>query len=113
MIYRVTATLRSDTAAELRQRLEDGTIAAQRPDGQEIVDSLRRAVVTDTDQVRWTEECYCQPPLAHERATVLDRHFDNLTIEPIADHERCDGRLFMAYLATRVATPAARGSEPD
>ena len=45
MIYRVTARFKPATAGELRRRLDDGTIAAQQPDGQEMVDSLRRAVV--------------------------------------------------------------------
>ncbi len=45
MIYRVTATLKPTTSAELRRRLNDGTIAAQQPDGQEMVDSLHRAIV--------------------------------------------------------------------
>jgi len=52
VIYRVTARFKTDTAAELRRRLDDGSIAAQQPDGQEIVDSLHRAVVTDSGQVR-------------------------------------------------------------
>ena len=108
MIYRVTATFKSDTAAELRQRLEDGSIAAQRPDGREIVDSLRRAVVRDTGQIVWSEQCYCQPPLAHERATILDHHFDDVTTEAVADHERYDGRPFMEYLDAMVEPPSAR-----
>jgi|MDTC01.2.fsa_nt_gb hypothetical protein len=31
MIYRVTARLKPETAAELRRRLDDGSIAAQQP----------------------------------------------------------------------------------
>ena len=108
MIYRVTATFKPDTASELRQRLEDGSIAAQQPDGQEMVDSLHRAVVTDTGQVTWSELCYCQPPLAHERATVLDDHFDDFTTEAVEDYERYDGRPFMEYLDAMVELPSAR-----
>ena len=100
MIYRVTARFRTDTAAELRRRLDDGSIAAQQPDGQEIVDSLCRAVVTRSGEVRWSEMCFCDPPLAHERATILDRYFDAVTTEPIEDYERYDGRPFMEHLQT-------------
>jgi len=108
VIYRVTATFKPDTANELRQRLDDGSIAAQRPDGLEIVDSLHRAVVRNTGQVMWSEQCYCQPPLAHERATILDRYFDGVTTEAIADYERYDGRPFMEYLDTIVEPPSIR-----
>ncbi len=40
MHYRVRARFREETAGELRRVLRDGTIAAQRPDGPETVDSL-------------------------------------------------------------------------
>ena len=100
MIYRVTARFRPDTAAELRRRLDDGSIAAQQPDGQEIVDSLHRAVMTDSGDVQWSEMCFCDSPLAHERATILDRFFADVTTEPIKDYERYDGRPFMEYLQT-------------
>jgi hypothetical protein len=98
MIYRVTARFRPDTSAELRRRLDDGSIAIQQPDGQEIVDSLHRAVMTDAGDVQWSETCFCESPLAHERATVLDRFFDNVTTEPIEEYERYDGRPFLEYL---------------
>ena len=100
MIYRVTARFRTDTAAELRRRLDDGSITAQQPDGQEIVDSLHRAVVTPSGDVQWSEMCFCASPLAHERATILDRYFDAVTTEPIEDYERYDGRPFIEHLQT-------------
>lgn len=98
MIYRVTARFRAETAAELRRRLDDGSIAAQQPDGQEIVASLHRAIVTGTDTVRWSEKCFCDPPLSHERATVLDRYFDGITTEPIEDYEQDAGEPFVKHL---------------
>jgi hypothetical protein len=100
VIYRVTARFRTDTATELRDRLADGSIAAQRPDGQEIVDSLHRAVMTDTGDVQWSEMCFCDPPLAHERATILDHYLDVVATEPIANYEPYEGRPFMEYVQT-------------
>ena len=44
--------------------------------------------------------CFCEQPLAHERATVLERHFDSITTEPIEDHEQYDGEPFVEYLRT-------------
>jgi hypothetical protein len=32
----------------------------------------------------WEEEDYCEPPLTQERAAVLDRYFEGLSVEPVA-----------------------------
>ena len=98
MIYRVTASFREETASDLRSELKDGSIAAQQPEGQEIVDSLRRAVRTAGGTIQWTECCYCDPPLAHERSTVLDRYIEEFETEAIGKHEQCEGRPFLQYL---------------
>ena len=90
-IYRVTARLKAETAGALRRKLDDGSIAAQPPDGQEMVDAFGRATVTESGDVRWSETCYCPTPLAHERATVLDRFFENLTTEPIGKSKDISG----------------------
>jgi hypothetical protein len=47
----------------------------------------------------WEEEDYCRPPLAQERAAVLDDYFDKLQVEPVREGEgwlRIEGleRLF-------------------
>ncbi len=107
-IYQVTARFRTDTAAELRRTLDDGSIAAQQPDGQEMVDSLHRAVVTDGGEVMWSELCYCDPPLAHERATILDHYFDDIVTQPIEDYQEYEGRPFMDSLDAMVAAPTAQ-----
>ncbi len=107
-IYRVTARLKADTAGNLRRKLDDGSIAAQQPDGQEMVDAFGRATVTKSGDVRWSETCYCPTPLAHERATVLDRFFEDLTAEPIETYQRYEGRPFLEYLGDIVATSSDR-----
>jgi|TARA_B110000263_G_C14912186_1_gene330916 hypothetical protein len=107
-LYRVTARLKPDTAAELRGRLDDGSIAAQQPDGQEMVDAFGRAAVTESGDVCWSETCYCPTPLAHERATVLDQFFDNLTTEPIKASPRYEGRPFLEYLGDMVERSSDR-----
>ena len=104
MFYRVTARLRTETGADFLRTLTDGTIARQRPDGQEMVDAMNRAVLTDDGTVSWSEVCYCPTPLAHERATVLDKHFDALETQAIDGYERYDGRPFVEYLAELVGT---------
>ena len=98
MIYKVTAKVKLDTAAELLRKLQDGTIAQQKPDGQELVASMNRAVVSDSGVVQWSEGCHCDTPLAHERATVLDLHFDEIATELIEAHEQYEGRPLLDYL---------------
>ena len=98
MIYQVTARFKLETAVELRRRLDDGSIAAQQPDGQEIVASLQRAVMTGANVVQWSERCFCDRPLAHERATVFDRYFDSIETEPIEDYGRYAGESFVEHL---------------
>jgi len=98
MIYKVRARLRPGTEAALLQKLTDGTVASQRPDGPEIVASMARAVMTGDGQVEWSETCYCSPPLAHERETVLDRHFDAISTREIGAHETYDGTPLMDHL---------------
>ncbi len=100
MIYHVEARFRADTAKEFLAKLTDGSIANQRPDGAELVASMQRAVVNDRGQVEWSELCYCDPPLAHERSTVLDLHFDDIQTSPIETHEHYRGQAFMDHLRT-------------
>ena len=102
MFYRVTARLKAETAAEYLGKLTDGTIQSQSPDGQEIVDAMNRAVLTEEGNVSWSEVCYCPTPLAHERATVFDEHFEDLETEVIEGYEDHAGRSFMEYLAELV-----------
>ena len=105
MHYRVRARFREETAAELSRLLRDGTIARQRPDGPEIVASMQRAVVTSSGAIEWSEVCYCQPPLQHERTTVYDRFFDALTAKPIDGYQTHAGRPFMDHLDQLAGPP--------
>lgn len=98
MHYAVTASFNRETAAEFYQLLTDGTIESQKPDGKEIVASMKRAVIDSEGIVRWSEVCYCPTPLEHERATVYDRHFESIQTEPVDDYVEFDGEPFMEYL---------------
>ena len=62
MLYAVSAKLIPDRAPEFHTRLTDGSIAAQRPDGAEIVAAMKRARAAPDGTVRWTETCYCPTP---------------------------------------------------
>jgi hypothetical protein len=103
MIYKVKARFKEESAREFQHKLLDGTIASQEPDGREIVDSMNRAVVKESGEIEWSEQCYCKSPLAHERQTVLDYHFDDISTEVIDRFQESDGRSFMDYLAELAA----------
>ncbi len=102
MHYTVTARFNPKTAAEFHRLLTDGTIESQKPDGKEIVASMKRAKIDDSGIVRWSEVCYCPTPLEHERATVYDRFFSDIETEEIEDYVEFEGDEFMNYL-TRLA----------
>src|SRR5439155_341237 len=81
MQYVVTARPIVAEMASFWSLLNDGTINAQKPDGAEIVASMKRAVIGG-GKVSWYETCFCSPPLHHERSTVYDRFFTDMKIEP-------------------------------
>ena len=99
MHYAVTARFNSDTAAEFHRLLTDGTIESHKPDGKEIVASMKRAKIDGKGIVRWSEVCYCPTPLEHERTTVYDRFFNDIETEEVEDYVEFDGEDFMNRLA--------------
>jgi hypothetical protein len=53
------------------------------PFGRALSASLRDAKLAPDGSAWWEEEDYCRPPLAQERAAVLDHHFADITVEPV------------------------------
>jgi hypothetical protein len=110
MIYHVRASLGEENAAALLEKLTDGSIAYQQPDGPELVASMERAVINAERKAEWSEMCLCPSPLFHERATVLDRHFEDIITHPIEAHSSYSGKSLMEHLraiATRTPTGLA------
>jgi hypothetical protein len=99
MLYAVTAKLVPQRAREFHARLIDGSIAAQRPDGPEIVAAMRRARVTPDGSVQWTETCFCPTPLQHERETVLDHYFTDIQTRRIDRPLALEGSPLMDRLS--------------
>ena len=98
MIYSVKAKFQKEKLPEFYKKLTDGTIKNQKPDGKEIIDSMKRAKITSDDEIVWSETCYCSPPLKHERETVYDKYLSDITTTPIENYEEYDGDSFMEYL---------------
>ena len=58
---------------------------------------MKRAVIRG-NVVEWSETCYCNPPLRHERATIYDHFFDHMKIERSENPVKLEGEPFWDYL---------------
>jgi hypothetical protein len=81
--YLVTAKPKSDRLDDLRSNLREHTYSSMRPFGKAMTYSLENARLRKDGYATWEEEDYCTPPLAEERAAVLDEFFDDLDISPM------------------------------
>jgi len=93
--YLVRAQARPESLDTLKERLDSGEIRCLRPFGRALDGSLRDARLEPDGTVTWEEEDYCRPPLAMERAAVLDRHFTGIEVEAVS---RGEGWLRIAAL---------------
>jgi len=86
--YLVRARLKRERAAELRDRLRRGELARLRPFGRALTRSLEAARLDPaTGDAVWEEEDYCNPPLAQERAAVLDHYFEAIRVTSVREGE--------------------------
>jgi hypothetical protein len=92
--YLVRARAKPEKLDELAARLADDAFVHLEPFGRALTKGLRGARI-DGDRVAWEEEDYCAPPLAEERAAVLDAYFDGIAVEAVA---RGDGWRRIAAL---------------
>ena len=77
----VRARPKHDRLVELRDRLDSGEIEEMEPFGRAMTHALEKARFDPASgEAVWIEEDYCSPPLAMERAEVLDDYFDDITI---------------------------------
>jgi len=83
--YLVTATAKAGRLAELEERLADGQFVPLKPFGIALSYSLRGAGRQPDGTAIWEEEDYCRPPLAQERAAVLDHYFDDIAVERVTE----------------------------
>jgi hypothetical protein len=85
--YLVTAVPKNTLLEELAGRLEREEFMSLHPFGATLSASLKSARIRRDGVAIWEEEDYCQPPLAEERAAVLDRYFDDVRVEAVAESE--------------------------
>lgn len=83
--YLVSAVPKRGLMGELGERLADDAFVAMKPFGMSLTYSLRNARVRRDGVAVWEEEDYCSPPLAQERAAVLNAYFQDLRVEPVSE----------------------------
>jgi len=81
--YLVSAIPKTDRLNELRARLSRDEFRELQPFGRALTKSLRGARVREDGLAVWEEEDYCRPPLAEERAAVLDTYFNDLNVQMV------------------------------
>jgi hypothetical protein len=101
MIYKVKARVIDETIGEFYRKLADGTVAKQRPDGEEILASMKRAVLTGPGVAEWYEMCFCPTPGAHERQTQYDFYFADMTTEAAEGYGEIQGESLWLYMASK------------
>ena len=100
--YLVSAVPNQDLMEELSERLARDEFMGLRPFGPTLSRSLKGARLRRDGVAVWEEEDYCRPPLAEERAAVLDDYFRDLRTEKVSEGggwERIKAlpRLFPAF----------------
>jgi hypothetical protein len=81
--YLVTARPLPERIADLESKLVERAFVQLRPFGRALTESLEAARRLPDGTAIWEEEDYCRPPLAQEREAVLDRYFEDLSVEPV------------------------------
>jgi hypothetical protein len=85
--YLVRAKPKAEHLAELAEKLRQNAFVDLRPFGQAVTLGLNGARWESPGVAIWEEEDYCSPPLAMERAAVLDRYFADIHVERVQRDE--------------------------
>jgi hypothetical protein len=81
--YLVTARPLADRLEDLEARLAERAFLELEPFGRSLTAALEGARRSPDGTAVWEEEDYCRPPLAQERAAVLDQYFEELSVERV------------------------------
>ena len=100
MIYKVKATLLDQKAPLFYEKLTNGSILNQEPDGREIVAAMKRACLVGPGVLAWYEKCFCASPLHHERTTVYDHFLEKIETEEVEEMGTVEGDSFWDHLET-------------
>lgn len=102
--YLVRARPKPGRLPLLGAQLAGNAFVHLRPFGRALTHSLTHARIGEDGVAVWEEEDYCSPPLAEERAAVLDEYFDDIEVERV---EPGEGWRRIAGLRPLIAKPQA------
>lgn len=85
--YLVRARPKREGLALLEKSLAEKALIGMRPFGKALSAGLSGARIGADGVAVWEEEDYCSPPLAMERAAVLDTYFDDIQVEAVKPGE--------------------------
>ena len=85
--YLVQAKPIDERLQDLRRRLDSGQIRSMRPFGRALQYGLDNARLQENGIAIWEEEDYCVPPLAQERAAILDTYFTDLNVQDVVQNK--------------------------
>lgn len=87
MAYYLVRSKPTTDLTQLRAELDSGQVLKMRPFGAALDYSLNHARIDEDGYAVWEEEDYCTPPLAMERAAVLDKYFQEIEVEKMKEGE--------------------------
>jgi hypothetical protein len=85
--YLVSAVPKQGLMEELSERLGRDEFLTMKPFGRSLTRALRHARIREDGVAVWEEEDYCDPPLAQERAAVLDAYFGDFRVQTVSEGE--------------------------
>jgi hypothetical protein len=85
--YLIRAEPNEERLDELTTKLSEQAFIELQPFGQSLTKGLVGARRQEDGRAVWEEEDYCSPPLAMERAAVLDHYFDHIEVEKVREGE--------------------------
>ena len=68
MRYLVTARVKPGREADLLRAIESGVLGKGSVAGDEYLRNMSEARIREDGKIRWVEVCFCDVPLAEERA---------------------------------------------
>ena len=111
--YLVFARPRATLVNDLEAQLAKDAFLGLQPFGRVLTASLKDARRLPDGTAVWEEEDYCRPPLAQERAAVLDHYFEDLSLERGHAAKAGSGLAICRRFSPLLARPARSDLQRD
>ena len=88
MRYLVKARIKPGRARSLAEAITQGTLGRGSIAGDEYLHDMQMARLDPKGEAHWVETCFCDPPLAEERA-YWEEYFDLLSVKDAHARRNC------------------------